>query len=398
MRLLELFAGSRSVGKVAESLGWQVFSLDIQPFDGIDLVADILTVSAKDIPWVPDMIWASPPCTTFSVASMGHHWKAGRQPKTPEAIIGIRIVEKTLAIIDHFVRVNPGLKFFIENPRGMLRRLPVIGSLPRETVTYCSYGDQRMKPTDIWTNHAASMFNPDGWKPRPMCSNDNDKCDHERAPRGSKTGTQGLSGAYERAIVPTELASEVMMSVKEKPSEQVLFEGVVAGGRHFGNMHGGQDAKDEWLTPPHILAHLGQFDLDPCAPINRPWATATNHYTIEDSGLMQPWAGRVWMNPPYGNQTEKWMQRLAEHGNGIALIFARTETNSFFPWVWDYAAGLFFFKRRLAFYHADGTEADSAAGAPSVLVAYGSDNAEVLSRIPLQGKFVDLQNRMEKAA
>ena len=84
------------------------------------------------------------------------------------------------------------------------------------------------------------------------------------------------------------------------------------------------EGKDEWLTPPEIIKALGSFELDPCSPINRPWDTAAKHYTIEDNGLSLPWHGRVWMNPPYGDATEMWMQRLAEHGNGIALIFART--------------------------------------------------------------------------
>ena len=87
---------------------------------------------------------------------------------------------------------------------------------------------------------------------------------------------------------------------------------------------------DEWLTPPHILQALGEFDLDPCAPIVRPWETAKNHFTINDDGLKQKWFGRVWCNPPYGLEAAIWLNKLAEHGNGIALIFARTETKMFF--------------------------------------------------------------------
>lgn len=86
----------------------------------------------------------------------------------------------------------------------------------------------------------------------------------------------------------------------------------------------------EWLTPPEILAALGTFDLDPCAPIVRPWDTAGQHYTIEDNGLAQAWEGRVWLNPPFGAQASKWLARLAAHGNGIALIPARTETVMFY--------------------------------------------------------------------
>ena len=96
------------------------------------------------------------------------------------------------------------------------------------------------------------------------------------------------------------------------------------------------DGKDEWLTPPWIIQKLGKFDLDPCAPINPPWSTAAHHYSILDDGLTAPWTGRVWMNPPYGRSTGPWMRRLVRHGNGIALIFARTETKLFFEYVWGF--------------------------------------------------------------
>ena len=87
---------------------------------------------------------------------------------------------------------------------------------------------------------------------------------------------------------------------------------------------------DEWLTPPHVLDALGAFDLDPCAPIDRPWPTAKEHYTIMDDGFSKEWSGRVWCNPPYGLQAANWLNRLANHGTGTALIFARTETRMFF--------------------------------------------------------------------
>ena len=92
---------------------------------------------------------------------------------------------------------------------------------------------------------------------------------------------------------------------------------------------------DVWLTPPRIIESLGKFDLDPCSPLDRPWDTAKKHYTIEDDGLMQPWKGRVWMNPPYGPPMPKWLEKLANHpGGGVALTFARTETNAFHEFVW----------------------------------------------------------------
>ena len=137
--------------------------------------------------------------------------------------------------------------------------------------------------------------------------------------------------------------------------------------------------KDEWLTPPEIIKALGAFTLDPCAPINRPWSTAADHYTIEDNGLMRQWYGRIWLNPPYGLEAARWLDRLAQHGNGIALIFARTETRMFFDHVWPLADAVFFFEGRLHFHHVDGTRAAANAGAPSCLVAYGSANRCAIS-------------------
>lgn len=150
--------------------------------------------------------------------------------------------------------------------------------------------------------------------------------------------------------------------------------------------------KEDWLTPPWVLAALGgatMFDTDPCSPMPRPWDTAKQHFTLADNGLNKEWTGRVWLNPPYGNQTPKWMQRLAQHGNGIALIFARTETATFFPWVWEHATGLLFLKGRLSFFTKEGRSGD-AAGAPSVLIAYGEENFSILERAKIDGKRVRL--------
>lgn len=137
---------------------------------------------------------------------------------------------------------------------------------------------------------------------------------------------------------------------------------------------------DEWLTPPYIIESLGEFDLDPCSPVNRPWDTAKHHYNINDDGLSKDWFGRVWLNPPYGNQTAKWLEKLSVHKNGIALIFARTETRMFFDHIWDKADGLLFFKGRLFFHYVNGEKASMNAGAPSVLIAYGNQNVEALKK------------------
>ena len=149
--------------------------------------------------------------------------------------------------------------------------------------------------------------------------------------------------------------------------------------------------KDEWLTPPEILNALGDFDLDPCAPIVRPWDMAAKHYTIDDLGLTRPWFGRVWCNPPYGSQTGIWLQRLADHGNGIALIFARTETEMFFSQIWKRADALLFIEGRLYFHHVDGSRAAANAGAPSVLVAYGMMNVDALANSGIKGKVIFLK-------
>ena len=204
MKALELFAGSRSIGKQAEALGFEVFSSDINDFEGIDYVTDIMNFNVNEVPFIPDVIWASPPCTTFSVASIGHHWFKDYVPKTEKAREGMRIVQRTQEIIDYYLKLNPDLNYYIENPRGMLRKLGILSPSHRKTVTYCQYGDSRMKPTDIWTNNVQ-------WTPRPMCKN-GAPC-HVSAPRGSSTGTQGLKGNYERSKIPQELCREVLLSI-----------------------------------------------------------------------------------------------------------------------------------------------------------------------------------------
>ena len=158
----------------------------------------------------------------------------------------------------------------------------------------------------------------------------------------------------------------------------------------FHAHHKIEAGKDEWLTPPDILRALGPFDLDPCAPVKRPWDTAKQHFTIFDNELKRQWSGRVWMNPPYGAKTPIWLARMAEHGNGIALIFARTETEMFFSHVWSKASAVLFIKGRLNFHHVSGERAGFNAGAPSVLVAYGDLNVSALETSGIDGRLVRL--------
>lgn len=154
---------------------------------------------------------------------------------------------------------------------------------------------------------------------------------------------------------------------------------------------------DTWLTPPELLRELGAFDLDPCCPPNMPWRTAkvmwTNDfaplsegmiavgglYNVRHDGLLEPWFGRVWLNPPFGNRAAAWLEKLAKHGNGIALIPARTETRMFYESVWAKADAVLFLRGRPHFHRADGHRADGNSGAPIALVAYGEYNAHILA-------------------
>jgi site-specific DNA-cytosine methylase len=212
MKILELFAGSRSIGKAAEKLGHEVFSVDWTAYEGIDLVKDISDLQIDDLPWIPDMIWAAPDCTTYSIAAISHH-RNGTIPTSDYAKKCDGVNVHVMFLINRLLDHNKDLKWFIENPRGMMRKMPWMIGLPRVTIWYCTYGDDRAKPTDIWSNHIYSLFNTDGWNPKPPCHNDNEHCHHEKAPRGSKTGTQGLSGSYERSMYPERLCIDVINSV-----------------------------------------------------------------------------------------------------------------------------------------------------------------------------------------
>lgn len=139
----------------------------------------------------------------------------------------------------------------------------------------------------------------------------------------------------------------------------------------------------EWLTPPGIVQALGPFDLDPCAPAERPWDTAKRHYTLADDGLAQPWEGRVWCNPPFGLQARRWLAKMAEHDNGIALVPARVETRAWCESVWGKARLVSFLRGRPHFYRIDGSRAPGNSGAPIALIAYGAANADALRRTGL---------------
>jgi C-5 cytosine-specific DNA methylase len=215
MKTVELFSGTKSFSKVASSLGHETFTFDNNPLLNPDKCLDIFDTK---VPRGLDLLWASPPCTTFSVASISHYWKDGK-PKNEKAIQGIAILAKTIEIITQ----SKPTWWFIENPRGMMRK--VIGGIFEEygiteyhhyTITYCQYGHKIMKPTDIWTN--ASWF-----KPRPMCKN-GAPC-HIASPRGSKTGLQGVydmkwdkarGRGVARSVVPPHLFLEIFDQYEKK--------------------------------------------------------------------------------------------------------------------------------------------------------------------------------------
>lgn len=159
----------------------------------------------------------------------------------------------------------------------------------------------------------------------------------------------------------------------------------------FENKYANKASTHEWLTPPYVIDALGEFDLDPCSPIERPFDTAKIHYTINDDGLSKKWFGRVWCNPPYGKHSGKWIAKCVNHKNAMLLIFARTETKVWHDMIWNNADAIFFLKGRLKFYTTKGIE-KGAAGSPSVLVAFGKENVEALKNTSLSGKLIILND------
>lgn len=210
MKVLELFAGTRSIGKAFEDCGHEVFSVEWDKhFENIDLYEDILKVQAADIIKKfghPDVIWASPDCSSYSIAAISHHRKRDENgnlvPVSDYAKFCDRVNQHVLCLI---LALSPKY-WFIENPRGGMRKMDFMNGLPRYTITYCQYGDTRMKPTDIWTNHPDPCF-------KPPCQN-GDPC-HVAAPRGAKTGTQGLKGSAERSRIPADFCRHIVKICEE---------------------------------------------------------------------------------------------------------------------------------------------------------------------------------------
>jgi len=204
LKTIELFSGSKSFSNYCKKLRFETLTIDNIKEYNPDICIDFLDLDLNTIKDTYDYFWASPPCTTFSVASIGRHWNKDKTPKTEKCVVGLKLLDKTIKAISI---IKPKL-WYIENPRGMMRKVIDvifnkynISNYRRITITYCQYGDKRMKPTDIWTNDFK-------WIPRPMCHN-GDPC-HISAPRGSKTGTQGLKNNYERSKIPKDLFKEIL--------------------------------------------------------------------------------------------------------------------------------------------------------------------------------------------
>ena len=215
MKVLELFAGTRSVGKAFEARGHEVVSIDWdESFDdcvhmdvGELLVEDVVEMCGG----VPDVIWASPDCTTYSVAAISTHRRreddGNLAPVTEYAKQCDRINDHVMDLVYALKALNPKLVYFVENPRGGFRKMRFMQPYPRYTVTYCQYGETRMKPTDIWTNHPDPKF-------KQPCKN-GDPC-HDRAPRGARTGTQGIKGHKDRSRIPSALCEHIVDICEEE--------------------------------------------------------------------------------------------------------------------------------------------------------------------------------------
>ena len=207
MRVLDLFAGLRGWSDPFRERGHEVFTVDFDPKFDVDLVEDILFLTRDMLPWKPDIILASPPCTAFTTMTMGRNWTHDGMPKTDTAYIGRELVRKTKRLI---AELEPRFAI-VENPRARLRTLGLLDDYERRTVWYCRYGEDRAKPTDLW----GAPF-PASLVLNPGCHNGNP--DHIAAPRGSRTGTQGNLGSSVIAKIPEQLALQVCVAAERSAS------------------------------------------------------------------------------------------------------------------------------------------------------------------------------------
>lgn len=205
-KMLDLFCGTKSMAKAFERAGWETYTVDWSPEFEPTLCCDVNTLTVEKIielcGGVPDFVHMSPDCTSYSVAAIFHHRKQNKETGELEAITDYaKFCDKTNSyIIDLIVNKLRPTFYTIENPRAAMRKMDFVQPLPRYTTTYCQWGDTRMKPTDIWTNIPNPNF--------PCCKN-GDTC-HEKAPRGSRTGTQGIKGSKDRSRIPDKLCEYIV--------------------------------------------------------------------------------------------------------------------------------------------------------------------------------------------
>lgn len=221
MKVIELFAGTRSIGRAFERKGHEVFSVEWnKKFKDIDLYADVSTLTAEDVVELvgaaPDVLWASPDCATYSVAGLAHNRNLDKTPKTEYGAFCDKCNYALWNLIYSLLDRNQKMVYFVENPRGLYRKMPWVEKEQRFTVTYCSYGDFRMKPTDIFTN---------AFEPRFKQASKNYFTDHEASPRHSwKTGTNRLK-EEDRSRIPDKLCDYIV-----ELSEREIAEGKRAYG------------------------------------------------------------------------------------------------------------------------------------------------------------------------
>jgi len=218
MNTIEFFAGSQSFSKVAKERGHNVFTTDInEKLPGIDYYCDIMDFDPKNIPFIPDVVWASPDCATWSLTSGNTHYDSGStNPKTEKAILAKKHIDKTLEIIKLFLDVNPNLLYYIENPVGRLKHYIASNQILAvpffHRLSQCQYGNEFKKPTDIFSNDGAFI-------PK-LCR---DKNHHERnikKCRWAKRHSYPTNGYYWRAKVPEKLCEEILISAESQTSSK----------------------------------------------------------------------------------------------------------------------------------------------------------------------------------
>ena len=215
-KVIELFAGKQSFSKVAQELGFVTFTTDKNDLNGIDYVVDILNFDFNRVPFIPDILWASPDCSVFSKASGNIHFDSKKlKPKTEKAKMALKIIDKTLEIIQHYLNINPNLKYYIENPVGRLIKYLQQGKMfddkfeiPRIiTVDQCQYGREYQKATYLFTNDFC-------FKVRKRCPGIIAGCHHKRNIKDAGSGLRKSfgdnQGYYERAKIPYQLCFEIL--------------------------------------------------------------------------------------------------------------------------------------------------------------------------------------------